>query len=97
VLSSQLKSKGQKTERLVSICRELKASTYVSANGSKPYLAVRQFEEAGIEVQWQNYEHPVYPQLFKGFIGHLSVVDLLFNCGERSFDIIKSGSTGGSW
>jgi hypothetical protein len=97
IYSSQLKSSGKKTERLVSICRELKASTYISANGAKPYLDVKQFDVAGIRVEWQNYEHPVYPQAFEGFVSHLAVVDILFNCGERSFDFIISGSTSGRW
>lgn len=97
IYSSQLKSSGQKTERLVSICRELKASTYISANGAKPYLEVDQFDTAGIKVVWQEYNHPVYPQMFDGFVSHLSVVDILLNCGERSFNIITSGSTSGRW
>lgn len=97
IYSSQLKSSGQKTERLVSICKELQASTYISANGAKPYLEVNQFDAAGIKVEWQDYEHPKYPQAFEGFVSHLAIVDILFNCGEHSFDIITSGSTSGRW
>ena len=97
IYSSQLKSSGQKTERLVSICKELQASIYISANGAKPYLDVKQFDEAGIAVHWQEYQHPTYPQVFEGFVSHLAVIDILFNCGESSFDIITSGSTSGRW
>ena len=91
--SSDLRGPGQKTERLVSLCLELHATTYISANGAHDYLQTEQFDQACIKVEFQNYEHPIYPQQYDGFISHLSVVDLVFNCGERSFDILMSGSS----
>jgi len=38
----------------------------------------------GIEVEWQDYVHPVYPQQDGDFVLYLSMVDLLFNCGEEN-------------
>lgn len=93
IFASDLHGQGQKTERLVSLCRELHTTTYISANGARDYLQTEQFDQAGIKVEFQNYEHPTYPQQYDGFVSHLSVVDLAFNCGERSFDILMSGST----
>lgn len=93
VYASDLHGQGQKTERLVSLCRELQATTYISANGARDYLQVEQFDKAHIKVEFQNYKHPTYPQQYDGFVSHLSVVDLVFNCGKRSFDILMSGST----
>jgi xanthine dehydrogenase iron-sulfur cluster and FAD-binding subunit A len=49
------------------------------------------FAEAGIEVTFQDYRHPTYPQLHGEFVSHLSVVDLLFNCGPDSYEVIMSG------
>jgi hypothetical protein len=40
------------------------------------------------EVHFINYYAPVYPQLWGDFIKNLSLLDLLFNCGPRSRDII---------
>lgn len=91
--ASDLHGQDQKTERLVSLCRELQATTYISANGARDYLQTEQFVQAGIKVEFQNYAHPTYPQQYDGFIGYLSVVDLVFNCGERAFDILMSGSS----
>jgi hypothetical protein len=94
IRSSQLEDiTGAKTDRLVSICKQLKAEKYISPNGAKPYLETDKFLAENIDVRFQNYEHPVYPQVFKGFISHLSVIDLIFNCGDRSLEVIMSGST----
>ena len=32
--------------------------------------------------------YPVYPQMGEDFISYLSVVDLLFNCSEKSLNIL---------
>jgi hypothetical protein len=47
------------------------------------------FKEAGIEVVFQDYRHPVYKQLYGEFESNLSVIDLLFNCGPESRQILK--------
>jgi hypothetical protein len=46
-------------------------------------LAEERFAQAGIAVRWQEFKHPVYPQLHGEFVSHLSVVDWLFNCPDR--------------
>ncbi len=76
---------------LIDICKKTKADTYLTGQGGKLYMNMKRFEEANIKVIFQEFEHPTYPQLFKeaGFIPNLSVVDLLFNCGEKSLDIIR--------
>jgi hypothetical protein len=93
IYSSDVENSGFKTDRLVSICNALDAQTYISANGAKPYLEIDKFYSEGINVVFQDYQHPVYPQVFPGFLSSLSVVDLVFNCGDASFDIIMSGSS----
>jgi hypothetical protein len=37
----------------------------------------------------QEFNHPVYPQVFHDFQSHMSVVDLLLNCGPESMEKIK--------
>ena len=41
-----------------------------------------------MELIWQNYKHPVYKQQFGEFISHMSILDLLFNEGPNSKNII---------
>jgi WbqC-like protein len=82
--SSGLGIGGERSERLVKICRHFGASTYVSGDAAAGYLDVGLFERNGIAVEWQRYIHPTYPQLHGVFVPHLSALDLLFNCGEEA-------------
>lgn len=91
VRASQLKLKGQKTKRLVNICRELEASIYLSGRGGKEYLVLNQFEREGIEVLFQDFRHPIYRQAYNNFEPFMSVVDLLFNYGHKSLEVLKGG------
>lgn len=85
-MASSLGISGGKTERLVNICRHFNADTYYSPVKSRSYLDVFQFNQAGIKVKFQNFIHPIYPQLYGNFVPYMSVIDLLFNCGEKSID-----------
>jgi len=76
--------------RLLKICQYHKADRYLATSASKNYLDVGLFEKNGIRVDFQDYIHPVYPQLHGDFISHLSIIDLLFNCGPESLNIIRS-------
>ena len=88
--SSNLNVSGEKTDRLVSICKALEADSYISGIGAKDYLETDKLEREGIKVTFQKFDHPVYPELYGVFISHLSIADLLFNCGPDSLDIIRS-------
>ena len=79
---------GSATEMLLRICQELGADTYVSGKFGKEYLHEESFEEQGVSVAYQDFQHPVYSQVIDPFVPNLSIIDLLFNRGDRSRDII---------
>ncbi len=81
VLSSSLDPRGQKNELLVDLVGKVGGNRYLSGQGAKAYLDRSVFERAGIEVTWQQFNHPVYPQLHGPFLPGLSSIDLMFNCG----------------
>jgi hypothetical protein len=85
VLSSSLGCHAEDpTARLVEICQAVGADIFYEGSSGKNYLDMRQFAAAGVQVVFQEYECQPYPQLYGGFISHLSIVDLLFNCGPES-------------
>ncbi len=91
--SSSLPSDGVKDEKLLSICKHLQATHYLSGNAARDYLREPLFNAEGISVEWHNYQHPVYHQRWlkeQGFISHLSIVDLLFNHGHDALDILSA-------
>ena len=90
-LGSEVDAREDPTLRLLDLCERFGADTYLSGAGARDYLDVGAFEEAGVAVRFQEFEHPVYPQLFGEFEPSLSAVDLLMNCGRESFSIIESG------
>ena len=87
-ISSDLDLREDSTDRLIDICKALGANTYLAGQGAAGYMDVARFEQSGLTVITQDVKHPVYPQLFNGFQSHLSIVDLLFNCGPESLEII---------
>lgn len=76
-------------ERLIAITKHFNASTYLAGAGGQGYMDVEKFKDAGIDVQFQGYVHPVYPQLYGEFEPFMSVLDLLCNCGRRSLSILR--------
>ena len=91
VLASELKNlSDDPTERLIDICESLGGDTYLSGPDGANYLDVERFTRRQINIIFQEFTHPVYPQLYGEFLSHLSVVDLLFNCGPESIKILQA-------
>lgn len=90
--SSEIDASGHRADLLVSICKARGADVYVSPIGSRAYLdGTTTFPDAGIQLVYNEYVHPVYPQLWGSFEPYLSVIDLLFNVGPESLSVIRSG------
>jgi hypothetical protein len=84
VRSSSLPVKGERMERLVNICEFFGADTFYEGAAGKDYIDGEAFSRHGIKVEYQEYQHPLYPQLYGEFVPYLSVIDLLFNQGDKS-------------
>jgi len=81
-----------KNEKLVALCRYFGALEFYEPAGGQGYVDPALFEKNGIRLTFQQYQHPVYPQLYGDFVSHLSIIDLLFNCGPGSLEVIKKGN-----
>ena len=90
-MAGQLKPQGKNNVLLADLLVKAGCDTYLSGTGARAYYEPGPFEKAGIKVRWQEFNHPVYPQLHGEFIPYLSSIDLLFNCGAaRSRGILRS-------
>jgi len=91
VLASELHPTGKSNEFLVDILKKVEADRYLSGVGARAYFKAEPFGAVGIEVIWQEFHHPTYPQLHGEFIPGLSSIDLLFNCGiAKSRELLRS-------
>jgi len=88
VLSSNLGVPGSNVQRLIDIVHLLGGNRFYEGSAGKNYIDIRIFEQSGIEVTFQDYQHPGYPQPYGDFVSHLSIVDLIFNCGPESLNIL---------
>ena len=80
--SSELQAVGSKADLILNICKEVKSKVYISPIGSQTYLDDFQgFEQNAIELEYQDYQHPVYSQGKREFISHLSIIDAIANIG----------------
>lgn len=86
LLKSHPPKKG--TERLIEICKELDAKIYLSGISGRDYLDKTLFEEKNIKLEFQNYVPKEYKQLYSDFIPNLSVIDLLFNLGDKARNFV---------
>jgi hypothetical protein len=91
VLSSEYNLSSSGTDLVHEICSLNGATSYISGIGGKNYLDESKFVESGIELI---YRPPIilneYPQPFPkvGFVGSLSAIDVIFNCGNTWKDYI---------
>lgn len=88
--ASELAVTGRSNELIINLVKAVGCHRYLSGIGARNYYIPEMYEEAGIEVVWQEFEHPVYKQQFGEFIPYLSSIDLLLNCGiKQSREIIR--------
>lgn len=90
VIESDLKQDfGNKNERNRNIVSYLGGEIYLSGIGAKAYNSESHFTERQIKLVYQDFKHPIYPQRFGSFVPNLSIIDMLFNCGPETMDIIR--------
>lgn len=95
-LSDLLESHGQKSDLIVDVCRAVGATTYLSGTGARAYNDEETLARHGIALRYDDFASPVYPQLWGDFEPNLSVLDMLFNCGRASRELVLQDERGGS-
>lgn len=83
---------GSRVQRLIDMCKIHEATEFMEGSAGRDYLAgegEELFKRNGIKLIYQDYQHPVYPQLYGDFQSHLSVLDLIMNVGPDSLKILS--------
>lgn len=77
--SSTYPSNSHSTQRLIELVQSVDGDTYLSGPAGKNYLDIELFKSSGIEVIFQDFNHPVYEQQYDGFVANMSAIDALLN------------------
>jgi hypothetical protein len=83
VKSSTLGIASANSDLVLDLCKSFGATGYVSGALGRDYLKEGDFRAAGIQIAYQDYKHPVYPQLWGGeFLPYMSILDFLMNTDD---------------
>jgi hypothetical protein len=80
---------GQKTHRLIQILKHVGSAYYISGPSARDYIEQEKFDEAGITLEYMEYNYPEYPQLYPPFDPYVTILDLLFMTGNQAGDYIN--------
>lgn len=88
VLSSDLNLKENGSILLAKMSTAFNCTTYLAERKFENYLDRKLFSEKEIELNFFSYKSPKYYQLFGDFASGLSIVDIIFNEGMDSRELI---------
>ena len=89
ILASNLgKPPADKNQRIIFLCQQLGADTYLSGIGAKAYNDPQSFITAGLTLEYQSFQPPVYSQGKGDFISGLSIIDLIAYAGPKSRQLL---------
>jgi len=86
--SSELDVSGEKTDRLIHVLQKVNATHYISGPSAKYYIEPEKFAQAGISLEYMEYNYPEYPQLYLPYDPFVSILDLLFMTGPDALAYI---------
>ncbi|ULA63394.1 MAG: hypothetical protein LZF86_110089 [Nitrospira sp.] len=92
--ASELTAREEPTDRLIDLCRAVGATQYLAGPGAEGYMDQPRFEASGVELEMQEFHHPVYWQAYEPFEPNLSAIDLLFCQGPEALSQLRGNRVG---
>ncbi|MGO4326834.1 WbqC family protein [Cupriavidus sp. 2TAF22] len=90
--SSALGIPGEKSQRVLDVCKRMEAGRYITGHGARNYLDHELFERNAVTVEYMDYAMHPYPQRHGAFTPYVSGLDLVANCGRAGASQICSGT-----
>jgi len=89
--SSDYRLVGDRSERLVNLCKQAGADEYITGPSALDYMQPESFRRSGINVKVADYSgYPEYIQLYPPFEHGVSILDLIFNEGLNARRYMKT-------
>ncbi|WP_172465494.1 WbqC family protein [Arthrobacter sp. Hiyo1] len=92
VRATRLEHGGTREERLLDLVRNAGGDGHLTSTTTTHVIDWTGFEEAGIPVYHQLFDHPAYPQGPGPFTPNLAAADLLFHTGTMARELLDSCS-----
>ena len=90
--SSELTNlEGQKTDRVISVLKQVGATHYICGPSASSYMEAEKFDDAGITFEYMQYDYPEYPQMYPPYDPYVSILDLMFMTGNEAGDYFEIG------
>tara|TARA_B100000609_G_scaffold190194_1_gene177856 strand:+ start:254 stop:931 length:678 start_codon:yes stop_codon:yes gene_type:complete len=82
--ASEFEHNGDRVEKLISICLQLDATTYLSAPAAKDYIS-DEFEGTEVSLKWMEYgPYEPYDQNIEPFSDYVSIIDTIAALGPKT-------------
>ena len=85
IYSSEFGFNTNSSLKIADLVKAVDGNSYLSGPAGKNYLDLEAFKDSGINVIFQDFEHPIYQQQYEGFLPNMCSIDALLN-GYR-FDL----------
>ncbi len=92
VKASDYSFKGSGSELVLDMCVQLNANIYIFGEQGANYADLDAFNNKGVFPYFQSYLHPTYRQIKGNFEPYMGAIDLIFNHGQNSQEIIMSNN-----
>ena len=88
--SNQIGQAVSGSDRILSICKELGATEYLSGPSASAYLNRKDFLNSNIELKYADYSKMTpYEQLHGQFVPNVSIIDMIFNVKSNYSELIE--------
>jgi hypothetical protein len=81
---------GKKTDRLIQILTQLRATEYLTGPAARDYIDEAEFRAHGIHLEYMAYNYLDYEQLYPPYDPQVSILDLMFMTGSQAINHIIS-------
>ena len=84
ISSLELSACGEKENRVIDICNKVGANYYLTGPAAKDYIEPENFRKNEIKLEYIKYDYKEYKQVYEPFDHYVTVLDVIFNCGEEA-------------
>lgn len=92
---SDLGIDGRNNEMLSDATAAVGGGLYVAGRGARSYMEGHEsvYASRGVEIAYQRFEHPVYPQKLEPFEPGCSIIDAMFQLGQETRTLLEPQGT----